>query len=284
MHAKKAPTPRQSARYLLYADRAFQKISLRRISVRPKKARKPSASRRAKKPAPGRTTRSRTDTKGSSPAKAARAQAAVDRWWIAFGVACVVGITALIGVPSVSRRPNGNTAAAAADETALREDVPTSPAVATTTPATRSSTPRAVTAREAAGAVKTRSSEPARPHGAESAKPSAAEPPKAVPATPVPATAAAAPVANAAMTTVQGCLQAGGDTFWLKDTSGTDAPKSRSWKSGFLKKRPASIEVVDAGNGLRLSRYVGQQISATGTMTDRRMEARSLHTVGASCN
>jgi hypothetical protein len=256
--------------------------------VRPKKARKPSASRRAKKPAAGGTTRSRTETKGSSPAKAARAQATVDRWWIAFCVVCVVGITALIGVPSFSRRTNRSTAAAAADETALPEEVPTSPAVATTTPATRSSTPRAVTTREAAGAVKTRRSEPTRPHGAESAKPSAAEPTKAVPAAPAsaPATAAAtsAPVENATMTTVQGCLQAGGDTFWLKDTSGADAPQSRSWKSGFLKKRPASIEVVDAGNGLRLSRYVGQRISATGTMTDRRIEARSLHTVGASCN
>ncbi len=86
------------------------------------------------------------------------------------------------------------------------------------------------------------------------------------------------------MTTIQGCLQAGDDTFWLKDTSGTDTPKSRSWKSGFLKKRPASIEMVDAGSGLRLSSYVGQRVAATGTMTDRRMRAHSLHTVAASCD
>lgn len=286
MHAKKAATPQQSARYLLYADRALQKISLRRISVRPKKPRKPSASSRTKKPAAGGTTRSRTDAKGSRPAKAARAQATADRWWLAFGVVCVVGITALIGVPSYSRHAASDTAAALAPETVLREDVATSPTLATTTPAPRPSAPSAVTARATATAASNRSIEPARPRAAESARPSVAEPPKAVPAAPTPAAAAApaSPVENAAVTTIQGCLQAGDDTFWLKDTSGTDTPKSRSWKSGFLKKRPASIEMVDAGSGLRLSSYVGQRVAATGTMTDRRMRAHSLHTVAASCD
>jgi hypothetical protein len=88
----------------------------------------------------------------------------------------------------------------------------------------------------------------------------------------------------AAAVTISGCLQGGEDSFWLKDTDGVDAPKARSWKSGFLTKRSASIQVVDGVNGLNLSKYVGQRVTATGMLTNRTMQARSLHRVAASCN
>jgi hypothetical protein len=89
---------------------------------------------------------------------------------------------------------------------------------------------------------------------------------------------------NATPVTIQGCLQAGNEGFWLKDTSGADAPASRSWKSGFLKKRSASVEVVDATDSLRLANYLGQRVSATGPLTNRRLQVRSLHRVAGSCN
>ena len=43
------------------------------------------------------------------------------------------------------------------------------------------------------------------------------------------------------MVTITGCLEVStsGDTFRLTDTEGVDAPKSRSWRSGFFKKRGA---------------------------------------------
>ena len=50
-----------------------------------------------------------------------------------------------------------------------------------------------------------------------------------------PTAPAAAPV------TVAGCLERADETFRLKNTQGPDAPKARSWKSGFLKKSPTSI-------------------------------------------
>jgi hypothetical protein len=89
---------------------------------------------------------------------------------------------------------------------------------------------------------------------------------------------------NATPVTIQGCLQAGNEGFWLKDVSGADAPTSRSWKSGFLKKRSASVEVVDAPDSLRLANYLGQRVSATGSLTDRRLQVRSLNRVAGSCN
>jgi hypothetical protein len=84
--------------------------------------------------------------------------------------------------------------------------------------------------------------------------------------------------------TITGCLQRDDETFRLKDTEGAEAPKSRSWKTGFLRKGSASIEVVDAANRLKLTNYVGQRISLTGVLIDREMQARTLHRVAPSCS
>jgi hypothetical protein len=91
-------------------------------------------------------------------------------------------------------------------------------------------------------------------------------------------------VQESAPVTIVGCLEFDGDTFRLQDTSGVDAPKSRSWKSGFLKKRSASITINDAFNGLTLSNYVGQRVEATGLLSSREMQVRSLQRVAAACS
>jgi hypothetical protein len=83
--------------------------------------------------------------------------------------------------------------------------------------------------------------------------------------------------------TITGCLERSDETFRLKETSGDDAPRARSWKTAFLKKRSASIEVVDAPNRLKMSSYVGQRVSLTGTLVDREMHARVLQPVAGSC-
>lgn len=84
--------------------------------------------------------------------------------------------------------------------------------------------------------------------------------------------------------TVVGCLERDGDGFRLKDTTGADAPRSRSWKSGFLKKGPAPLDVVDAAHTLKLTDQIGRRVSVTGTLVDREMHARSLRRVGSSCS
>jgi hypothetical protein len=87
------------------------------------------------------------------------------------------------------------------------------------------------------------------------------------------------PVLEASVVTITGCLKTDKDTFKLSDTSGVDAPKSRSWKTGFFKKRPTSVEIVQDG-GLNLAGHVGQRVAVTGTLDDRDLRARSFHSVG----
>ncbi len=80
--------------------------------------------------------------------------------------------------------------------------------------------------------------------------------------------------------TITGCLQHDDGEFRLKDAVGANAPKARSWKSGFLKKSAASVEIVDSANRLRLPTHVGQKVSITGILLDREMRARSVQRVG----
>ncbi len=102
--------------------------------------------------------------------------------------------------------------------------------------------------------------------------------------TPAVVSAGKGPAAKLTPVTITGCLERADETtFRLKDTVGEDAPKSRSWKSGFLKKGSTSIEVVDAADRLKLSDHVGQKVSVTGTLVDREMQVRSLQRLATSC-
>jgi hypothetical protein len=90
--------------------------------------------------------------------------------------------------------------------------------------------------------------------------------------------------AKAAPVTITGCLERDAESFRLKDTTGDNAPKSRSWKSGFLKKGSASVEVVDAPKSAKLPSHVGQRVSVTGVLSGREMQVRSVQRVGPSCS
>ena len=90
-------------------------------------------------------------------------------------------------------------------------------------------------------------------------------------------------VTTPAPVTIAGCLERDDETFRLKDTSGADAPRSRSWKSAFLKKGSAPVDVVDASKRLKLTNHVGQRVSVTGTLSDGEMQIRSLRRIAASC-
>jgi hypothetical protein len=84
-------------------------------------------------------------------------------------------------------------------------------------------------------------------------------------------------------TTVEGCLQAGNETFRLVDTAGEGAPKSRSWKSGFLKKETRSIEIVDATKRLNLASHADRRVAVTGVLDGGEMHARSIRRVPGEC-
>ena len=84
--------------------------------------------------------------------------------------------------------------------------------------------------------------------------------------------------------TITGCLDQDNDTFRLKNTSGEDAPKGRSWKSGFLKKGSKAIEVVDARHRLNLASHVGQRVTVSGMLDDKELAGSSIKRLAESCN
>jgi hypothetical protein len=89
--------------------------------------------------------------------------------------------------------------------------------------------------------------------------------------------------AAAEMVTISGCLEQDDERFRLKDTTGEDAPKGRSWRSGFLRKSAATIDVVDQADRYHLQTYVGQRVNVTGMLVDREMQVRSVRIVAISC-
>ncbi len=95
---------------------------------------------------------------------------------------------------------------------------------------------------------------------------------------------AAAKESEEIVTTMSGCLERDGDAFQLTDTSGDHAPKARSWKSGFVKKGSASVDVLDGANRLNLASHVGHRISVSGTLAGREMRARSMRATTESCD
>ena len=109
---------------------------------------------------------------------------------------------------------------------------------------------------------------------------SAATPPQQVAPPPQGATLAAA---QQPPVTITGCLEKDDQAFRLKDTTGVDVPKARGWKSGFLKKKPATIELLDAANTMKLPEHVGERVVVTGVLVDREMQVRSLRRIAASC-
>ena len=83
--------------------------------------------------------------------------------------------------------------------------------------------------------------------------------------------------------TLTGCLEQKDDSFRLKDTSGADAPKSRSWKTLGLTKHASTISLIDTSNRLKLGTHVGQRVSVTGALVDKDLQGKSLKSLSPSC-
>ena len=289
---------RRSIHYLLSADRRLRRLSLKRLPVRAPIARDSQrstrlpAARRSKKPLP---------------------LPATNGTWIVLTMIGVVAAGALIAARQPARRSDvasANVQAIAAGSTdtivGRTADHPVVSAPAEKMPPSASARAEKIQATQGAitrqivlpmtsetGAIRTNSAEPKvakKPAPESNAKrePETANASATAALTPAPAATTPSPTAKPeadapAAVTVSGCLEANDHAFRLKDTSGTDAPKSRSWKSGFLMKRSASIRLVDAVNTLKLPSHVGQRVSATGTLVDGEMHARALHSVAPSC-
>jgi hypothetical protein len=93
-------------------------------------------------------------------------------------------------------------------------------------------------------------------------------------------------IAGPGTVTITGCLEGGGseNRFRLTDTEGGDVPRSRSWRTGFLKKHSTSVALVEPSNPHALQAQVGQRVAATGLMTSRELRVTSLQVIGPRCN
>jgi hypothetical protein len=111
------------------------------------------------------------------------------------------------------------------------------------------------------------------------AKKTATAPAAAAADAPVAATSGVSASAKTPVT-VSGCLERTDEGYRLKDTSGADAPRARSWKSGFMKKSSATLAILDPGRTLQLADHVGRRVSLTGTLTERDLQARSVRRLG----
>jgi hypothetical protein len=83
--------------------------------------------------------------------------------------------------------------------------------------------------------------------------------------------------------TMTGCLEADHERLVLKDATGAAAPRSRNWKSGFLKKQSASIALIEPTHVLNLASYDGARVSVSGTLDEREMRVHSVQRVERSC-
>jgi hypothetical protein len=296
VRAKKTKTLPGVIRYVLSADRRLKRISLKRMALPAKRAKK-----EARKPARSARPTARAKVAPRSPWPIRRTAT----------IAAAVGVIAAMAlIPA--RRPSRQGDVVLAPEQPTAEPVPVestslgtvadaAPPIApeVLVPSREQKTPPAAPVRTAppvAAARPTVTRTPS-PRSETAAKPTTVlastdaevapvlptEPPRRPTTTepaPVPTESAAS---QTPAVTITGCLEQDDETFWLKDTSGDSAPKARSWRFAFLKKKQAPIALIDSANRLELRRHVGERIAATGVLADREMQARSLRLVSSSC-
>ena len=283
-----------------------------------KKAKKVARPPRSKKAV--RSKRAHPLTSGSRPAAPASQEwSVVNQWGIVVGAICIFGAVALIATsqpsPSldsagVDGAPHGSAPLAIGPPAGTRAPVESPrlvrPAVATNERATdekdvlsrsgnadrpTAPSPRRPVAVSAPSSLDT-------PLSTKWPAPAAYPPPTEVPAGAATPKVSAEPLPPArpmelnlsadagtsAASEISGCLEFDDGMFRLRDAAGANLPTSRSWKSGFLRKRPPSIEIVDPAQTVGLSTFAGQRVLATGTLVDRRMQVRSLRPMGDSCS
>jgi hypothetical protein len=86
--------------------------------------------------------------------------------------------------------------------------------------------------------------------------------------------------------TITGCLEgtSDGEDFRLTETDGAAAPKSRGWRSGFLKKRSAPVSLIAASDASAWRKYIGQRVAVSGVLDSRELQVRSLRPSGGACD
>jgi hypothetical protein len=229
-------------------------------------------------------------------------QAAPRLQWVALGAAAVIVVAAMAFPrgPAAPDLPAAEGSSAAVPPTGSSAKAPQAIAPSSVPAAAASAAPTAaiVTPEPVSEPAKKPSVTAVARRSAASAKSPApvvapVEPPKkeepvatAVVVPPPPPVTEATAIVAPGLVTITGCLEIStdGDTFRLTDAEGADVPKSRSWRSGFFKKRPAPVMLVEPLDHVALKTSVGKRVSATGQLANRDLRVNSLHVVGPPCN
>lgn len=264
MPAKKTRQQKKAGKavYLLSADRKFRRLSLKKISERAKGARRRTRRPSIVKPAIAAEPPS---TAAGHPAPARVAS-------IAFVVAGLFLLATLVGASWSSPSVDAQVAHVQTEDTGLlTADVASAPAVpakARTVPPVATVQPVSSAAPAPAAVTKAAMSRPT-----ETARTRV----EIAPADTQPA----GPAESIDTVTISGCLDFDGKSAWLKDASGAEAVRARSWRSGFLKKRSSRIALVDGATSAEA--YDGRRVSVTGVLVDREMHVSSLKPIADDC-
>jgi hypothetical protein len=82
-----------------------------------------------------------------------------------------------------------------------------------------------------------------------------------------------------------GCLRADGGKYMLTHLQGDQAPRARSWKTGFIVKTTKNVVVSAPKNGVKLQDHIGRQVTIVGMSDgDTHLTARSIKRIAASCS
>ena len=283
MRAKK-DSRRAAIKYLLSLDRSLGRATLKRIVERVKPT-KQRASRGTSKMGGDTARRARASrpalASAAGPATARRHVAAgfrrkernrrsLDRRPLVIATVCVLAAAAVIA----ARWPSTPDRIVQIEDLGQIDQIETAASFVPETDAAQPEITSASTRTSASPASATSAAAPAS---------NIASPPLATKQLTPPSQSDAVASASATATTITGCLERDDEKFRLTDTSGDDAPRSRSWKSGFITKRSASVELIDAKHIFRLPLHVGQRVETTGILTDRAMRLQSLRVHG-SCD
>jgi hypothetical protein len=179
------------------------------------------------------------------------------------------------------------TPAAAAATTAAPVAVTTGTAAPAVKEPSKSAVPSRTAKNRTAGSPKSEARVgSAPPANAYSGAGHAAAPAAPEPSTAGPAVASATVTTGPAPVTITGCLEVSVDNeeFRLSETDGAEAPKSRGWRTGFLKKRPTPVALVEPPDPQALHQQVGKRVAATGVLTSHELRVSSLRVVGPSCD
>ena len=86
--------------------------------------------------------------------------------------------------------------------------------------------------------------------------------------------------------TITGCLEMSvdGNQFRLTDTDGAAAPTVRNWRTGFLTKRSAPVDLVGLRDSQALKHQVGKRVAATGVLTSHELTPSNVRVASSSCN